>query len=40
MVSFQTQLHSLKWLWITKVGDVCTVERVEEPYDVKILEIK
>ena len=23
-----------------KVGDVCTVRRVEEPYDVKILEIK
>ena len=23
-----------------KVGDVCTVKRVEEPYDVKILEIK
>ena len=23
-----------------KVGDVCTVKRVEEPYDVEILEIK
>ena len=23
-----------------KVGDVCTVRRVEEPYDVKILEVK
>ena len=23
-----------------KAGDVCTVRRVEEPYDVKILEVK
>lgn len=23
-----------------KVGDICTVKRVEEPYDVEILEIK
>ena len=23
-----------------KVGEVCTVRRVEEPYDVKIVEIK